>query len=517
MGIISNALKSTVTNLTGFAVNTTRAIFGLSVGAKNPKGKNKDIESAYSETLSSSKEVLGLIYEQLQKAREQEIANRINQQKNKNLEEESKIKFYSSLVKALTIRQRIKPKTLNPVKPKVVKKKKTPEELAADATKRVEDVKAPTKPSGTPTQPTQPSGTPTQPAGTKPSAEKIPKVEPVPVTPTPTTPSTTRIPPAEVSTGTGKAARIITGGVAAGGLLAVTRAIAKTESGLNYDISFGDKYDKTSKKWYNAATDPITKKPLGLKTPEEWSGGKKLTEMTLEEVQAFGKYRSENGAGAGAVGAYQFMPNTLFGGQRKDSQGKWYFAPGLVQRSGHNMADKFTPDVQDKLAQLLRQDDLSQLKRLGVPLTPGYQYMAHYLGAGGAAAVYNNRDKDMTIAQAMATKGYAVGNNRELYEKKTKDFEQILTERLVNKGGLLLETSTSSQIPSKNTTGTTVNDMSNSNSNIKEDLVKKASDTAAKGAMVTIMDASKSAEETNNTIRLGSDESALHQKTSQGK
>jgi len=59
--------------------------------------------------------------------------------------------------------------------------------------------------------------------------------------------------------------------------------------------------------------------------------------------------------------------------------------------------------------------------------------------------------------------------------------------------------------------------MSNSNSNIKEDLVKKANDTAAKGAMVTIMDASKNAEETNNTIRLGSDESALHQKTSQGK
>jgi hypothetical protein len=74
-----------------------------------------------------------------------------------------------------------------------------------------------------------------------------------------------------------------------------------------------------------------------------------------------------------------------------------------------------------------------------------------------------------------------------------------------------------SQIPSKNTTGTTVNDMSNSNSNIKEDLAKKASDTAAKGAMVTIMDASKNAEETNNTIGLGSDESALHKKTSQGK
>lgn len=495
MGIISNALKSTVTNLTGFAVNTTRAIFGLSVGAKNP-----------SETLSVSKEVLGLIYEQLQKAREQEIANRINQQKNKNLEEESKIKFYSSLVKALTIRQRIKPKTLNPVKPKVVKKKKTPEELAADATKRVEDVKAPTKPSGTPTQP----------AGTKPSAAKV---EPVPVTPTPTTPSTTRIPPAEVSTGTGKAARIITGGVAAGGLLAVTRAIAKTESGLNYDISFGDKYDKTSKKWYNAATDPITKKPLGLKTPEEWSGGKKLTEMTLEEVQAFGKYRSENGAGAGAVGAYQFMPNTLFGGQRKDSQGKWYFAPGLVQRSGHNMADKFTPDVQDKLAQLLRQDDLSQLKRLGVPLTPGYQYMAHYLGAGGAAAVYNNRDKDMTIAQAMATKGYAVGNNRELYEKKTKDFEQILTERLVNKGGLLLETSTSSQIPNQNTTGTTVNNMSNSNSNIKEDLIRQKNDAAAITNVIVSPSGERASDITVKGNRTNSeiDRPILIERTNQGK
>jgi hypothetical protein len=502
MGIISNALKSTVTNLTGFAVNTTRAIFGLSVGVKNPKDKNKDIESAYSETLSSSKEVLGLIYEQLQKAREQEIANRINQQKNKNLEEESKIKFYSSLVKALTIRKRINSKTLNPVKSKVVKKKKTPEELAAEAAKKTEEIKSPT-----------------QPAGAKPSAEKIPKVEPTPVTPTPTTPSTTKMPPAEVTTGTGKAAKIITGGVAAGGLLAVTRAIAKTESGLNYDISFGDKYNETSKKWYNAATDPITKKPLGLKTPEEWSGGKKLTEMTLEEVQAFGKYRSENGAGAGAVGAYQFMPNTLFGGQRKDSQGKWYFAPGLVQRSGHNMTDKFTPDVQDKLAQLLRQDDLSQLKRLGVPLTPGYQYMAHYLGAGGAAAVYNNRDKDMTIAQALATKGYPVGNNSEFYEKKTKDFEQILTQRLVNKGGLLLENPTSSQIPNQNTTGSTVNNMSNSNSNIKEDLIRQKNDAAAITNVIVSPSGERASDITVKGNRTNSeiDRPILIERTNQGK
>jgi len=159
---------------------------------------------------------------------------------------------------------------------------------------------------------------------------------------------------------------------------------------------------------------------------------KKLTEMTLSEVREFGIKRSENGQGAGAVGKYQMMPTTLFG--RINKEGK--FLPGLVQREGLSMDEKFTSEIQDRLNSRLRADDMAALKKLGVPLTPGYQYMAHYLGAGGAAAVYQNRDSDMTVAEVMATKKYAVGNNPELHKLKAKDFEKELQGRLEKKGKL---------------------------------------------------------------------------------
>jgi hypothetical protein len=91
----------------------------------------------------------------------------------------------------------------------------------------------------------------------------------------------------------------------------------------------------------NKATDPKTKQPLNLKTPEEFSG-KKLTEMTLTEVKAFGEYRSQGGAGAGAVGKYQFMPSTLFG--RTDKKG--VFHQGLVQKLKKPMGAKFNKELQ---------------------------------------------------------------------------------------------------------------------------------------------------------------------------
>ena len=183
----------------------------------------------------------------------------------------------------------------------------------------------------------------------------------------------------------------------------------------------------------NKATDPKTKKPLNLKTPEEFSG-KKLTEMTLEEVKAFGEYRSRDGAGAGAVGKYQFMPSTLFG--RKDSKG--VFRPGLVQQLKKPMSAKFDKNLQDELQELLHSQDVATLKQLGVPITPGYEYMAHYIGAAGAAAVYRSiqAGENKKVSQVLIDAGYPVGNNAELYELKATEFEKILEGRLKNKGGL---------------------------------------------------------------------------------
>jgi hypothetical protein len=234
----------------------------------------------------------------------------------------------------------------------------------------------------------------------------------------------------------------------AGALAAGTMgsAIGGAESGGNYNVSYGDRLDKSGK---------LTN-TLGLKTPEEFSG-KKLTDMTLQEVKEFGAYRSQDNKGAGAVGKYQFMPSTLFG--RKG-------APGLVQQLGLDMNTKFSPQVQEKLQELLHTQDVATLKKMGVPITPGYEYMAHYIGAGGAAAVYQSIQKgeNKTVAQVMTDKGYPIGNNPELHQIRAVEFEGILQSRLQKKGGL------ASPHSAGNVGGDRIDNSSKENTRLKKDI-----------------------------------------------
>lgn len=263
--------------------------------------------------------------------------------------------------------------------------------------------------------PTPPTGTPGSPTPSKPAPTSTPAGPTQTGTPKPTASSA---PAPTTSTPSPSAgSRAVKVGAAAGATVSISQAIGGAESGGNYDITYGDSLDKKGN---------VVPSKKYIAPP------KKLTEMTLSEVKEFGIKRSENGQGAGAVGKYQMMPTTLFG--RVDSKGK--LVPGLVQREGLSMDEKFTPEVQDRLNSRLREDDMASLKRLGVPPTPGYQYMAHYIGAGGAAAVYKNRDTDMTVAEVMASKNYAVGNNPELHKLKAKDFEKELQGRLEKKGNL---------------------------------------------------------------------------------
>ena len=240
----------------------------------------------------------------------------------------------------------------------------------------------------------------------------------------------------------------------------MSSAIGGAESGGNYNVSFGDSLDKKTGKMVNRAKDPKTGKPLNLKTPEEFSG-KKLTEMTLSEVKAFGEYRSQNGAGAGAVGKYQFMPSTLFG--RKNKKGE--VIPGLVQQLKKPMSSLFNETLQDELQNTLKAQDVATLKKLGVPITPGYEYMAHYIGAGGAAAVFRsvNKGEDKTVAQVMIDSGYAVGNNQELYKLRAIEFEKTLQGRLEKKGGLTPHSEA-------NTVGERANTTSKENAEMKKDM-----------------------------------------------
>jgi hypothetical protein len=234
----------------------------------------------------------------------------------------------------------------------------------------------------------------------------------------PTTPSASKVPSAGGTVGT------IVKGVVGAGLAAVgASAIGGAESGGNYNITYGDQLDK--------------KKNIvrGSNMSPEQKFGKDLTELTLEEVDMLGKERNRAKMNTSAMGKYQFMNSTLFG--YKDKSG--VFRPGLVQRLNLDMkTTKFSPEVQEKLYAVFRQDNLNTLQKLGVPITPGYEYMAHYLGAGGAKAIYDRRNTDMTVQKALVDAGLkdpVNGKvNEELTRLKAADFEFILESRLKKHG-----------------------------------------------------------------------------------
>jgi hypothetical protein len=243
---------------------------------------------------------------------------------------------------------------------------------------------------------------------------------------------------------------MVSGAAIVAGTVALTTAtaIGAAESGGNYDITFGDRVDKSGK--------IVNSK--GYITPEQ-TFGKKLTQMTLAEVKEFGRMRSANSPNSGATGKYQFMPSTLFGNSK---------APGLVQKLGLSMDTKFTPDVQDKLQELLHTEDVAILRKKGVPITPGYEYMAHYIGAGGATVVYNSakRGENVTVAEAMISAGLTAPgkqNNPELYTIRVADFEGILANRLMKKG-------LSSPHAAGNETGNKIDSSSKDNKNLKADV-----------------------------------------------
>jgi hypothetical protein len=184
----------------------------------------------------------------------------------------------------------------------------------------------------------------------------------------------------------------------------ITQQIGGAESLGNYNASFGDR------KLGNGAFTDIAKTQTG----------KSLTDMTLKELADYQATRGANGA----VGKYQFMRSTLFGSKDR---------PGLVQQEKLDInTTKFTPEIQERLQESLMGQNEASLKRMNIPVTPGNMYMAHYIGAGGTKAVHEaiQKDPNMTVADAMISKGYKIGNNPELYEKRVGEFESVLAGRL---------------------------------------------------------------------------------------
>jgi putative chitinase len=159
----------------------------LNVGEKIPKGHQANEPIDYA-ALDSSTKVLGLIYMTLQRAREAELADRIQNEKDHKDKLDDENKRNEELIKALTVRRKPKKKKKEEPKeePKKEEKKKPPpkkeEEVKKEAPPKVEKVtkkEAPPKPAVKkaeevkPEAPKAPEKVPPKEAA-KPPAEKVP-------------------------------------------------------------------------------------------------------------------------------------------------------------------------------------------------------------------------------------------------------------------------------------------------------------------------------------------------------
>ena len=193
----------------------------------------------------------------------------------------------------------------------------------------------------------------------------------------------------------------------------ISNEISGPESKGNYNVSFGDRELSPGSGRFTNTAKQLT--------------GKSLTDMTLKEVQDYQLTRGANGA----VGKYQFMQTTLFG-----RQGKKGWIPGLVQQEKDIDINttRFTGDIQERLQKRFLEQNTAFLKSKNIPVTPGNQYMAHYVGTGGTQAVHEaiKNDPNMIVADAMKAKGYPIGNNPDLYKHTVGNFESVLAGRLFN-------------------------------------------------------------------------------------
>jgi len=195
----------------------------------------------------------------------------------------------------------------------------------------------------------------------------------------------------------------------------VKSSMAKNETGGNFDITFGDYLDKN------------TIKNGKYKTVAQWSQQTlgtplQLTQLTLDQVKAFQKYKNSVATGSGAVGAYQFMPDTLF-------------APtGQVAQLKIPMTAKFDQQLQDKIYDNFSAENDRVLKANKVPLTPSNRYMAHYLGPSGASWVYKaaKTNPDMTIAKVITSNGNSDPSprNPELAILTAGEMPEIMSKRM---------------------------------------------------------------------------------------
>ena len=94
--------------------------------------------------------------------------------------------------------------------------------------------------------------------------------------------------------------------------------------------------------------------------------------------------------------------------------------------------------MQEQLQSLLLRQNIKDLQKKGIIVTPANLSLAHYVGTGGVAAVQKaieNGDGDLSVRDAILKyTGKDVGaQNEELIRTKAKDFEKMQSTKLERK------------------------------------------------------------------------------------
>lgn len=179
--------------------------------------------------------------------------------------------------------------------------------------------------------------------------------------------------------------------------------ISKAESGGDPNVSFGDVYDPKTGTYVNRAKNKFGK-PIKLVTPEQFSGGKKLSDMTVAEVMAFQAARNKQQPGSGSVGQYGFMPGTL---------------KSQVAQLGIDPNTRFDANTQRLIQNNLYKQNAATLAKNNIPVTPLNMAMAQAVGAAGTTDVYRaiNANPNASVADVLA-KAAVARNPRTTYQRE---------------------------------------------------------------------------------------------------
>ena len=124
--------------------------------------------------------------------------------------------------------------------------------------------------------------------------------------------------------------------------------------------------------------------------------GKNLSELTIGQALAIGDSRMKDNAGA--LGKYQFMPNTL---------------RGLLKPAGLSEKDMFSPENQDKLMDVFTKQNAAALEKSGVSPTVENLSLAHAVGVGGAQKLLT-ADPNANAADVLGLTGKGKSTNPQL-------------------------------------------------------------------------------------------------------